>query len=105
MLERFINSRSPVIAATSALGMGINIPDIRLIIHLDTPRTLLDYAQESSRAGQDRQGSTAVVIQPAGWDEPAAWMADTPTPELERVQAYIAAPYRREILDQYLDGY
>ena len=44
VLERFIDGRSPVIAATSALGMGVDIPDIRLIVHLGTPRTLLDYA-------------------------------------------------------------
>lgn len=35
---------SPVIAATSALGMGVDIPNIRSIIYIGTPRTLLDYA-------------------------------------------------------------
>jgi superfamily II DNA helicase RecQ len=44
---------STVIAATSALGMGVDIPNIRSIIHIGTPRTLLDYAQESGRAGRD----------------------------------------------------
>jgi superfamily II DNA helicase RecQ len=38
---------STVIAATSALGMGVDIPNIRSIIHIGTPRTLLDYTQES----------------------------------------------------------
>ncbi|KAF7174543.1 hypothetical protein CNMCM5623_007767 [Aspergillus felis] len=44
---------SLVIAATSALGMGVDIPNICSIIHIGTPRMLLDYAQESGRAGRD----------------------------------------------------
>ncbi|PKX88194.1 uncharacterized protein P174DRAFT_465317 [Aspergillus novofumigatus IBT 16806] len=44
-------SEHPVITTTSALGMGVDIPNICSIIHIRTPRTLLDYAQESGRAG------------------------------------------------------
>ncbi len=40
-----------MMVATSAFGMGIDIADIQLIIHIGWPRTLLDYAQESGRAG------------------------------------------------------
>ncbi|PKX88226.1 P-loop containing nucleoside triphosphate hydrolase protein [Aspergillus novofumigatus IBT 16806] len=43
VLARFMGA-SPVIAATSALGMGVDIPNIRSIIHIGTPRMLLDYA-------------------------------------------------------------
>ncbi|KAH3517678.1 hypothetical protein KXV93_006502 [Aspergillus fumigatus] len=70
----------------STLGMGVDIPDIRLIIHVGMPRTLLDYAQESGRTSRNGQTSVAVIIQPARWDEPAPWMADTPVPKIEWMQ-------------------
>src|SRR5699024_4895593 len=70
VLARFRSSEVHVIAATSALGMGVDIPDIRYIIHIGQPRTLLDYAQESGRAGRDGLCSEAVIIQPSGVDPP-----------------------------------
>jgi superfamily II DNA helicase RecQ len=42
-----------VLVATSALGMGMDIPDIRLIVHVDESRNMLDYAQGTGRAGRD----------------------------------------------------
>jgi len=43
MLINFIEGKQQVIVATSALGMGVDILDIRYIIYIDRPRTLLDY--------------------------------------------------------------
>jgi superfamily II DNA helicase RecQ len=40
-----------VIVATNALGLGIDVPDIRVVILVDMPATLKDYAQQSGRAG------------------------------------------------------
>ncbi|RYO48247.1 hypothetical protein AA0116_g12773 [Alternaria tenuissima] len=62
MLEEFAAGKKRVIVATSALGMGVDIPDIRCIIHIDWPFTVLDYAQESGRAGRDGLRSEAVMI-------------------------------------------
>jgi superfamily II DNA helicase RecQ len=105
VLERFRREPKGVVVATSALGMGVDIPDIRSIIHLGRPRTLLDYAQESGRAGRDGQASEAIIIQPNGIDTPPPWMQDTPSAEQQRVDAYMSAsPCRRVVLDGYLDG-
>ncbi|KAH2277892.1 hypothetical protein KXV50_006304, partial [Aspergillus fumigatus] len=107
VLARFIGA-SPVIAATSTLGMGVDIPNIRSIIHLRTPRTLLDYAQESGQAGRDGQRSEAIIIQPAGWDAPAPWMEGVAPEDQERVAEYMGVVEgvgcRRVVLDEYLDG-
>jgi superfamily II DNA helicase RecQ len=91
VLERFRSQPHGVVVATSALGMGVDIPDIRSIIHLGRPRTLLDYAQESGRAGRDGQASEAIIIQPDGVDTPPPWMQDTPSAEQQRVDAYMSA--------------
>jgi superfamily II DNA helicase RecQ len=51
-----------VIAATNALGIGVDLPDIRVVIHAGQPRTLRDYAQESGRARRDSQSSEAIIV-------------------------------------------
>lgn len=60
--EMYQNGR--VIVATNALGLGINIPDIRLVLHLDMPRRIGDYGQQSGRAGRDGLPSEAVILRP-----------------------------------------
>lgn len=73
ILGQFRGAANPVIAATSALGIGVDIPNIRCIVHIGFPRSLLDYAQESGRAGRDQKPSEAIIIQPDGFDEVPAW--------------------------------
>ncbi|GLC97147.1 hypothetical protein Tamer19_65560 [Cupriavidus sp. TA19] len=60
--QRFIRGDLRVITATNAFGMGIDKPDVRLVVHADIPGSLENYLQEAGRAGRDRNAARCVLL-------------------------------------------
>ena len=70
--EAWTRGDTRVIVATNAFGMGIDKPDVRLVIHYDLPNTLESYYQEAGRAGRDGQTAYAVLLYNAAEDKAKA---------------------------------
>jgi ATP-dependent DNA helicase RecQ len=61
-LDTFVNHPRPLVFCTSAFGMGIDRPDVRTVVHFDTPSTLVDYAQQIGRGGRDGKPTRCIAF-------------------------------------------
>ncbi|MEO6718827.1 MAG: RecQ family ATP-dependent DNA helicase, partial [Ferruginibacter sp.] len=87
--EDWINNKTRVIACTNAFGMGIDKPDVRVVIHYGVPDCLENYYQEAGRAGRDGKRAYAVLL-----------YNDMELEELQ-LQTEIRYPGREEIKNVY----
>ena len=84
--DLWMKGKVRVIAATNAFGMGIDKPDVRLVIHMDLPDSIEAYFQEAGRAGRDLKPSEAfLLVSPADVKKLQENLTQS-FPELDRIK-------------------
>lgn len=110
--SRFLREDGLIVVATVAFGMGIDKPDVRFVAHLDVPKTLEAYYQETGRAGRDGRPATAWMAYQRGDVERMRQLIDSSTEndehrwtqrhKLNALLGYCEAPdCRRKVLLSY----
>jgi ATP-dependent DNA helicase RecQ len=84
--QQWIDNKVRVMACTNAFGMGIDKPDVRLVVHLDIPDSLENYYQEAGRAGRDGKKAYAVLLYDERDIKELSQLADKRFPSLETIK-------------------
>lgn len=104
VLADWMSPRSPsgFLVGTSGLGAGLDYPHVRLVLHMDEPYGLIDFVQESGRAGRDRVGAESVVVLRKAWQPRSGSHVSEDERRLHLFLTSTAC--RRTHIDGYLDG-
>ena len=84
--DLWMKGKVKVIAATNAFGMGIDKPDVRLVIHMDLPDSIEAYFQEAGRAGRDLKPAEAFLLVSPADIQKLQENLTLSFPELERIK-------------------
>ena len=84
--EAWISSTIRTMVCTNAFGMGIDKPDVRIVIHADLPDCLENYYQEAGRAGRDGKKSYAVLLFQEKEPEELKQLPEKRFPDIERIK-------------------
>lgn len=105
LLTELTEGQERVFTATNALGLGVDAPNIRAVIHTGVPFQLKQYGQESGRAGRDGKISEAVIMRWCSMGGNGRKKTEPDRHADEQMREFIAGEgCRRKVLDRYMDG-
>lgn len=97
------SSGSPVIVATTALGVGFDYPEVRWVVHAGAPRSMTAFSQESGRAGRDNKPAESITLISEAW-QPRRAGQEPKDLDKEMIQLYLTQQHcSRAVMSQFLD--
>ena len=89
--EDWIRNKTRIMVCTNAFGMGIDKPDVRVVVHADVPDCLENYYQEAGRAGRDGKKAYAVLLYHTQELEELEKLPDTRFPTIQDIRSVYAS--------------